>query len=144
MVMLILVVHMKGRSGEMIKTEKNNSGNGSLISNLYGVWQILCNKVYGCNKTHTTGFHGNYKANPSVFPYQLTSAHPYRKIIKYNSPDMQKKNPPYQVLPSVRTNPLYLTLTEDKMFIIKSKGKSVLEHYERSPKILIFMLFSVH
>ena len=43
--------------------KKQKSRNDYGIVNFYEVWHIMCNKIYGCNRIHTTGFHGKYKAN---------------------------------------------------------------------------------
>ena len=85
---------------------------------------MMCNTGCGLNKTHTSGFHGNYKSNSSLFSSQLPTTNTYYQIIKCRSPDMQ-------------------TLTEDQMVINSSKWKSVLEYHERTSKILIFLLFAV-
>ena len=51
----------------------NNSG----LSKFDGVWHMHCNKGCGWNKTHTTKFHGKFKATPPAYPSMLPPQHPY-------------------------------------------------------------------
>ena len=67
LVVVILVVHTKERSGEMIKMERKKSGNGSGIAKFDVVWHILYNKGCGWNKTHTAGLHGITKPIHNCF-----------------------------------------------------------------------------
>ena len=55
---------MKRRSGEMIKSAKKNSVNGSGVDKFDGFWHMFYNKGCVWNKSHTTGFNGYYKSNP--------------------------------------------------------------------------------
>jgi hypothetical protein len=102
------------------------------VKQINNVWHMHCTKGCGWNTTHTTGFHGKFKANPSAYPAQLPSKHPY--MIAVGGAGSISANKLQGTQPSVASTASLssVSFASDKMVIDKTKWRSVLEQHERN------------
>ena len=108
-----------------------NEDTGNGLKQFDSVWHMLCNKGCGWNKTHTTGWHKRFLANPLAYPSALPATHPYSQLTQQQLPPSNTSPTPVPSSSSTQGSSMSsITFGANEMVIDKTKWKSVLEEHE--------------